>query len=89
MKGLLILFLEENLELKEYVAILKCRLEMLNSEQSENETDEDTKNNLEDENIETNIVVAYYCEMCLFESSSRQGLNIHIGIKHKEKNQYA
>jgi epidermal growth factor receptor substrate 15 len=80
---------EETLELKESVAILKCCLEMLNSEQSESESNANTKNNLEDTNAEINSVVAYYCEMCLFESRSQQGLNIHIGIKHKEKNQYA
>ena len=80
---------EENLELKESVAILKCRLEMQIIEQTSSEIDADTENILEDENIDIKSVAAYYCEMCLFESSSQQGLNIHIGIKHKEKSVYA
>jgi hypothetical protein len=81
---------EENLELKESVAILRCRLEMQISEQNRNEMDADTEENtLEDENIEINSVASYYCEMCLFESISQQGLNIHIGIKHKKKSIYA
>ena len=89
MEDITILNEEENLDLKESVAILKCRLEMQIIEQTSSEIDADTENILEDENIDIKSVAAYYCEMCLFESSSQQGLNIHIGIKHKEKSVYA
>ena len=79
---------DENSEFKKTVAILKCRLEIEISEQTRSEIDGDTENILEYENIETEGVAACYCEVCLFESSSQQGLNIHIGIKHKDKNMY-
>ena len=64
-------------------------MEMQVSEQTSSGIDADTENILEEENIEINSVAAYYCEMCLFESSSQQGLNIHIGIKHKKRSIYA
>ena len=52
--------------MKESVAILRCRLEMQISEQTSGETNADTENILEDENIKINSVAAYYCEMFLF-----------------------
>ena len=79
---------DENSDLKKTVAILKCHMEIEISEQTRSEINGDTEIILEDENIENEGIAAYYCEMCLFESSSQQGLNIHIGIKHKDKNMY-
>ena len=74
---------EENLELKENNAILKCLLEMHKNEELNqyNVESEDIETIHEDEEMES--CEGYSCESCPFRSSSQQGMTIHIGINHK------
>jgi hypothetical protein len=74
---------EENLELKESNAILKCLLQMHKNEERNqyNVESEDIETIPDDEKMESSE--GYSCESCPFRSSSQQGLKIHIGIKHK------
>ena len=71
---------EENLELKEKIAILKCISEMHDVEEIEEPIDEEIETIVESMETETD---AYFCELCPLETSSQQGLKIHLGIKHK------
>ena len=66
---------EENIELKENLAILKCLSGLNGNIKTVEHIDED----MEIKNA------AHYCELCPFESNSQQGLRIHIGMKHKER----
>ena len=74
---------EENLELRESIAILKCHLELYKNSEDTEQADE----NLEtvDEEME-NACVILYCDFCPFETFSQKGLHIHIGKKHKTEN---
>ena len=74
---------EENLELKESIAILKCQLEMYKN-MEERKQAEDHVETVDEERMETERIVLY-CDFCPFETFSQQGLQIHIGMKHKKE----
>ena len=59
-------------------SILRCLLHQKDCE--ENEVIETGQ---ESEEMEEQIDEYFSCESCAFKSTSQQGLNIHIGIKHK------
>ena len=74
---------EENLELKETVAILKCLLEKY---ENEDYTD-DSKSKGDDLitfNEEESIDKSYPCGICPFQSTSKRGLKTHVGRRHKQ-----
>ena len=76
---------EENLDLKETIAILKCHLEMFENEEymDNNESDDSVKFSDEEEMDVANTKY-FLCDICSFRGNSQQGLKIHVRIMHKQ-----
>ena len=78
-------------ELKENNAILKAILQMYKQEETNYDTAFENEREAEqlincDDDVETSseALISFDCQECNFFSRSQRGLNVHIGLKHRQ-----
>ena len=75
---------QENAKLKETVAILQTVVQIYKQAEID-EAAASEENEPEDETELTQVNSKYKCNYCDFESDTKRGICVHIGIKHKKK----
>ena len=75
---------QENDKLKETVAILQRVVQIYKQAEIDEENGSE-ENEPEDEPELNQVDPKYKCDFCDFESDTNRGVCVHIGIKHKKK----